>query len=128
MKKTAKRAWTLLIERLEDRYRRIGLDSLPPARYQFISEQLEARVLLSIPPIPSGTSPGSISSPGPMQSSSTVPLSWSSSSGATYYEVAVRNLNTNAIVIDTTTSALSYSASLASATPYRWDVAAGNSS
>jgi len=42
---------------------------------------------VTIPATPTNTSPGTTSSPGPVTSSSTVSLSWSAVSGATYYGV-----------------------------------------
>src|SRR5206468_2608089 len=82
--------------------------------------------IITIPATPSNPSPGSVSSPGPTMGSSTVTLTWSASSGATYYSLGVRNINTNTLVIDTTTAGTSYNASLSSGTPYRWNVAACN--
>jgi fibronectin type 3 domain-containing protein len=82
---------------------------------------------VSVPSKPTGTSPGSTSSPGPTMSSSTVTMSWNSSSGATYYDFGVRDMNTNQLVVDTTTTNTSYTASLSAGTPYRWNVAACNS-
>src|ERR1022692_3845513 len=79
------------------------------------------------PATPTSTSPGSTSSPGPVQSSSTVTLSWGASTGATSYEVAVRDIASGSLVIDTTTSFTSYSASLSAGKTYHWDVAAINS-
>jgi uncharacterized protein YegP (UPF0339 family) len=82
---------------------------------------------ITIPAMPTNTSPGATSSPGPTQSSSTVTLSWNASSGATYYSLGVRDMTTNALVVNTTTSGTSYSASLTSAGRFRWNVAACNS-
>jgi hypothetical protein len=78
------------------------------------------------PATPTSPSPGTTSSPGPTQSSSTVTLSWNASSGATYYEVGVRDIATNTLVVDTTTTSASYTASLTAGKAYRWNVAAGN--
>ncbi len=82
----------------------------------------------SVPSTPSNPSPGSTSSPGPTLSSSTVALSWGTSSGATYYDLGVRDLGTNQLVVDTQTGSPSYTANLSSGRPYRWNVAACNSS
>ncbi|MCU1350681.1 MAG: hypothetical protein JWO56_3711, partial [Acidobacteria bacterium] len=81
-----------------------------------------------IPATPANPAPGSTGGPGPIQSSSSVRLSWGGSVGAAYYSVAVRNMNTNALVIDTTTVNTSYNASLTGGTPFRWNVAACNNS
>ena len=68
----------------------------------------------AVPPLPANLSPGSTSSPGPTLSSSTVTLSWSASSGATSYEVAVRDLGSNVLVVDNTTSGTSFTATAGS--------------
>jgi hypothetical protein len=81
----------------------------------------------TIPATPLTPTPGSPSSPGPVMGSTSVTLGWSASSGATSYSIAVRNMNTNALDVDTTTSNTSYTASLGVGTPYRWNVAACNS-
>jgi VCBS repeat-containing protein len=74
------------------------------------------------------TSPGTLSQASePTLSSSTVTLSWNAVSGATSYEVAVRDLVTNQIVVDQTVSGTSDQASLSSGGSYRWDVDAINS-
>ncbi len=79
-----------------------------------------------IPATPTSPSPGSTSSPGPTQSSSTVSWSWGSSSGATYYSLGVRDVATGSLVVDTTTTSTSYTASLTAGKAYRWNIAAGN--
>ena len=75
---------------------------------------------------PTGATPGSISSPGPTQSSSTVGLSWGAVSGATYYSLGVTDMATGTLVVDTTTNGTSYTASLTVGRQYRWNVAAYN--
>jgi len=81
----------------------------------------------SVPTTPSNLSPGSTSSPGPTLSSRSVNLDWSSSSGTSYYEVGVRDLETNQLVVDTQTSSSSYAVTLDEGRRYRWNVAACNS-
>jgi hypothetical protein len=44
----------------------------------------------------------------------------------TYYSFGVRDLTTNVLVVDTTTSGTSYMAALSPGRPYRWNVAACN--
>ena len=78
------------------------------------------------PTIPTNASPGSVSAPGPTQSSSSVGLSWSAVSEATYYSVGVRNMTTDVLVVNTTTTGTSYMASLSADGQYRWNVAACN--
>lgn len=80
----------------------------------------------TIPAMPTNTSPGSLSSPGPVLSSTTVQLSWSAVGGATSYSLGVRDMITNQLVVDTTTSGASYTVSLSPGTRYRWNVAACN--
>jgi len=84
-------------------------------------------VATPIPATPTGTSPGSTSSPGPTQSSSTVTLSWGGVSGVTYYGLGVRDMTTNALVVDASPTGTSYTASLTAGRQYRWNVAACNS-
>lgn len=80
----------------------------------------------TIPAMPTNTSPGSLSSPGPLQSSTTVQLSWSAVSGATTYSFGVRDMITNQLVVDTTTSSSTYTVFLSPGKRYRWNVAACN--
>src|SRR4051812_37750830 len=79
------------------------------------------------PPIPTNPSPGSLTSPGPTTASTSVTLSWSASSGATSYGVAVRDIASGLLVVDTTVGGLSYPASLSAGKQYRWNVNACNS-
>jgi hypothetical protein len=81
---------------------------------------------VTIPATPSSPSPGSTSSPGPTQASSTVGLSWGGVSGATYYDLGVRDIAANVLVVNTTTTGTSYTASLTAGKQYRWNVAACN--
>ena len=84
--------------------------------------------MASIPAVPGSTSPGSTSQPSePTLSSSTVALSWGAVSGATSYEVAVKDVNTNQFVIDQFVSGTSYQASLSPGHSYIWNVDAINS-
>ena len=80
-----------------------------------------------IPPTPTSPSPGTTSSPGPTMASSTVTFSWVGSSGATYYDLGVRDIATGNLVVNTTTTATSYTATLPAADQLKWNVAAGNS-
>jgi hypothetical protein len=103
--------------------REIAVRALPTLLLLFI---FAASDLAAAPATPGSPAPGSASSPGPTVAGSSVVLSWNASTGATYYSVAVRNMATNALVVDTTTGNTSYTASLSAATPYRWNVAACN--
>lgn len=79
-----------------------------------------------VPATPTSPSPGS-SNPGPVQPSSTVTLSWGSSTGATYYDLGVVDVATGLFVVNTTTTSPSYTAALTAGKTYRWNVAAGDS-
>ena len=79
-----------------------------------------------IPGTPLGASPGGPVSPGPVLSSTTVPLSWIQVVGATTYNVAVRDLVSGELVVDQSTGASSTSVLLAPGRPYRWNIAATN--
>ena len=80
----------------------------------------------AIPATPTSPSPGSTTSPGPTQASSTVTLSWGASSGATYYDLGVVDVATGNFVVNTTTTTANYTATLAAGKTYRWNVAAGD--
>ena len=80
------------------------------------------------PATPTNLSPGSSSGPGPTTSSSAVTLSWSAPSGATSYEVAVRDIASGNLVEDSTINTTSFTTShLSAGKQYRWDVDACNS-
>lgn len=82
---------------------------------------------MAAPPIPGNPSPGTTSSPGITTSGTSVTMSWSSSPGATYYEIGVRDTVTDSLVVDTTTTSTSYTKSgLVAGRTYRWNVAAVN--
>ncbi|MBP8966207.1 MAG: CHAP domain-containing protein, partial [Paludibacteraceae bacterium] len=82
---------------------------------------------ISIPATPTNLSPGSINSPGPTLTSTNVTLSWSASAGATYYDLGVRDMSTNTLVVDATTNSTTYTVTLQAGKTYRWNVAAANS-
>jgi hypothetical protein len=81
---------------------------------------------ITIPATPAGPSPGSMTSPGPTQSGNSVVLNWSASAGATYYDIGVRDLATNNLVVSTTSTSTSYTANLSAGGSYKWNVAAGS--
>src|SRR6185369_13060883 len=80
------------------------------------------------PAMPTGTTPGSTTSPGPTTSGTTVGLGWNAVTGATYYSFGVTDIAAGVLVVDTTTTGTSYSASLSAGKKYRWNVAACNAS
>lgn len=82
----------------------------------------------SLPSTPRGANPGSGSSPGPTQSGSAVQLDWDNVSGAAEYDLGVRDMTTNQLIVDRRVTSSSYSLSnLAAGRTYRWNVAACNS-
>ena len=86
-------------------------------------------VFTGIPQRPVNPSPGTAASPGPTTSGSTVILSWSPSSGATYYGLGLVDVATGVaqvVYTDKTDGASYYTWALAAGTPYRWTVAACN--
>ena len=85
-------------------------------------------VQAAIPATPTNPTPGNTTSPGPVQPSSTVTLSWNASSGATYYNVGVRDMGSGLIVASGYPTTTSFTATLDAGKTYRWNVAAGNSS
>ncbi|MBZ0089617.1 MAG: S8 family serine peptidase, partial [Thermoanaerobaculia bacterium] len=64
--------------------------------------------------------------PGPELPSPSVELTWDASSGATYYDLGVRDMATDLLVIDTQVGSPGYTADLEPGKPYRWNVAACN--
>ncbi len=82
---------------------------------------------ISVPATPTNPTPGSTTSPGPTLTSTTVTLSWSASAGATYYDLGVRDMSTNVLVVDATTPNTTYTVTLEAGKTYRWNVAAVNS-
>ena len=83
------------------------------------------QVANAVPAVPTSLSPGSESSPGPTFSGPQVQLTFVSA-GATYYDVGVRDMTTNVLVVDTTTTNTSLFPSLARGS-YRWNVSACDS-
>jgi hypothetical protein len=79
-----------------------------------------------VPSIPTGASPGSTSSPGPTQSGAQATLRWNSVTGATNYDLGVRDMSTNALVIDQRVSGTSFNFSMQQGRTYKWNVAACN--
>jgi len=87
----------------------------------------EAGLSSIAPTTPASPTPGTTTSPGPTTTSASVVLSWSAIRGATYYDLGVRDIASGTLVVNTTTTSTSYTASLTAGKQYRWDVAAGDS-
>jgi hypothetical protein len=83
----------------------------------------------TIPPTPTGLSPGSASSPGPTVTTLTPTLVWNASTGATAYSVAISQLNGGIVYAAnvSTNSAPVSAGKLASGSTYFWSVSASNS-
>ena len=81
----------------------------------------------AVPAVPSNTTPGAVTAPGPTQASNTVTVSWGAVSGATYYELGVTDVATGGLVVNQQPTGTSYTASLTAGKQYRWNVAACNS-
>jgi hypothetical protein len=81
----------------------------------------------TIPSVPGDTSPGAANSPGPTVSSNLLRLSWGAVSGATSYKVAVRDMTSNALVVDASANSSGHAVTLHAGGQYRWDVDACNS-
>lgn len=81
----------------------------------------------AIPVTPTNLSPGSSSSPGPTLGSSTVTVSWNTSSGATLYIGDIRDIAAGTSVMTIYTSSTSATATLSPGKQYRWFVYACNS-
>ena len=79
-----------------------------------------------IPPRPTQLTPGNTTSPGPVQPSFIVQLDWEDKSGATYYEVGVRDVVSGALVVDRQASSSVFTVSLQGGRSYVWNVAACN--
>jgi hypothetical protein len=84
--------------------------------------------VVTSPTTPANPTPGSASSPGPTLASRTVTLSWSASSGATYYNFGVTDMATLGLVVDINNyGGTSYTTTLVAGKQYRWNVSACNS-
>ena len=79
----------------------------------------------AIPGMPSSASPGSYSQSGAPNVGSNITLTWLTS-GASYYEFGIKDMNSGLLVVDTQVTGDSYYANLPSG-KYRWNVAACNS-
>ena len=77
------------------------------------------------PPMPSNPTPGTTSGPGPVLSSTSVPLAWGFVQGASHYTINVRDILSNALSTYTA-NGTSYTVSLGAGRQYRWNVAACN--
>ena len=83
----------------------------------------------AVPAKPTGTSPGTTTSPWPIQESASVTLSWGAVSGATKYGLGVVDVATGALVVNTDViGKTKYTAGLQSGKSYRWNVNACNAS
>lgn len=79
------------------------------------------------PAVPASQSPGSASSPGSTVGEVSVRLNWDSVAGAAEYDLGVRDMTTNQLVVDRRVNGSSYRADLAPGRTYRWNIRACNS-
>ena len=80
------------------------------------------------PATPSNLSPGSSSSPGPEMSSGAISLRWNAVSGATSYDLGVRDVDSGRLVVDTRISAAALNVNLTPGGRYRWNLRSCNAS
>jgi murein DD-endopeptidase MepM/ murein hydrolase activator NlpD len=80
----------------------------------------------SIPQIPSNLSPGSSNSSNPPVSASSTRLSWSATNGATSYNIGVRDLSSNELVVSASPTSANFDVALQSGKSYRWNLSACN--
>lgn len=85
-------------------------------------------VVIAAPKTPTGASPGSLTGPGQSLASNSVTLKWNTIPTTTYYNVGVRDIISNQLVVSATSTSASYTANLQSGRQYRWNVAACNAS
>jgi hypothetical protein len=81
----------------------------------------------TVPPTPTGLSPGSTSSPGPTVTTLTPTLTWNASTGATAYSVAVSQLNGGVVCSENVTTNSATCPALQNGATYFWAVSASNS-
>lgn len=80
----------------------------------------------SKPAVPRSLSPGSSSSPGPVVTGGRVTISWGAVPGATEYDFGIRDMTTNALIVDSQTARLNYTTTIERGKTYRWNVRACN--
>jgi hypothetical protein len=79
-----------------------------------------------VPVTPTAIGPGTAREPGPQQSGNRVTLEWNAVSGASEYDLGVRDLVTNQLVFDRRVSGTAQRVTLEPGRRYRWNVAACN--
>ncbi len=80
----------------------------------------------SAPRTPTGASPGYSSQPYLMVNSTSVPLKWDAVTGASYYNVQIRDANTSQSTFSGRVDTTSYRANLSDSKTYGWQVSACN--
>jgi hypothetical protein len=78
------------------------------------------------PVVPSGTGPGGSSAPGPTIVDTTVTVRWNAVTGVVDYDLGVRDMTTNQLVVDRRVRTNSHQIALTPGRTYRWNVAACN--
>jgi hypothetical protein len=74
------------------------------------------------PDVPTALTPGGAVSPGTLLNSKTVKLAWNAMPRAAKYGVAVRDMSTNLLVVDTSVTTNSYTTTFLANRIYRWNV------
>lgn len=82
--------------------------------------------VLAVPATPGTAAPGTTREPGPVQAGTRVTLEWSPVTGATEYDLGVRDLATGQLVFDRRVSGTGQRLTLQPGGRYRWNVAACN--
>jgi hypothetical protein len=82
--------------------------------------------VLAVPAVPNMVGPGATREPGPVQSGPRVTLEWTPVTGATEYDLGVRDLATGQLVYDRRVSGTALRLTLQPGGRYRWNVAACN--
>lgn len=84
------------------------------------------RPAVTAPPVPGNPSPGSAAGPGSTTGGASVQLEWRAATGAAEYDLGVRDMTTNQLVVDRRVGDTSFRARLEPGRAYRWNVRACN--
>jgi len=117
---------TMLVNLIAGRSYRWNVSACDSTGCSAFTTPLYFQIQGSVPSLPTGLSPGSLSSPGPTLGSSTVQIQWNAVTDATYYDFGIRDMSTGVLVVDAQSPNTFYSADLTPGRPYRWDVQACN--
>lgn len=85
-----------------------------------------SRLTATVPAVPGDPSPGNSSSPGSTASGASVRLNWNAVPGADEYDLGIRDVATNRLVVDRRVNGSSFRAALEPGRQYVWNVRACN--